>query len=126
MPLKEFLREGEQILYRSRVEVKHDGDGFEVIVTDTRLVLYAKGDQVSLSPVGGVVSLKNDHVVAEEESAIRNIRYFEKGFFDKTGTIEVHGGKLLTLTGPAKALKEIFRALHTHLPSGNGAPSRLQ
>lgn len=91
----------EQIRFRGR-HVYYGGKPYEIILTNKRLLLYAKRGLL----------FKKDDVISWKIDEIREIRYYEKGLVKKTGYIRLMEEKAQTdLYGPAKEMKTIYQRL---------------
>jgi hypothetical protein len=101
LPLDDFLLPGENIRFQGHSNVEFAGNTYRVIVTDKRLVLYARRGFV----------FKNDDVITEVLSDIQGIRYRERGVIGRKGVVEVHGRTKLELSGKPAEIKALNQNL---------------
>lgn len=90
----------ENIKFQSESEVEYAGKGYQVIVTDSRLILYARRGMI----------FKKDDVVTEKLSDIQ-VKYSEKGMFRKEGIIEIQGKTKYQLTGSPSGMKALYKSI---------------
>ena len=101
MPLEDHLLPGEEVQFRSTTRVKYGGKDYEVVVTNKRLILYARRGLV----------FKSDDVITQKLDEIQTIKYKEKGIIGKKGIVEVHGKTIMRLEGPASEMKPLYQRL---------------
>jgi len=101
MPLEDFLLPGEDIRFQSYQNVKYGDKEYQVIVTNKRLMLYARRGLL----------FKKDDVVSIQLKELQGIKYREKGIINKKGILEVHGRTLLQLIGPADDIRALYQQL---------------
>lgn len=106
MPLEDYFLPDEEVRYQSPDEVEYGGQRYTVLVTNKRLLLYAKR---------GLIFKKED-VVSERIEDIQTLNFKEKGIFPKKGIIEVVTGKRKwQFEGRANSMKALFMSLQEHL-----------
>lgn len=101
MPLKDFLVPNEEIKFQSATDVEYGSKHYQVIVTDKRLILYARRGLV----------FKSDDAVTEKLDNIQGIKYAEKGIISKKGVISVEGKTRFELAGSASEMKALYQSL---------------
>jgi nitrous oxide reductase len=109
MPLEDYLMPNENIKYQSKFNVRYGEKMYSVILTDIRLILYAKRG----------VLFKNDDVVTELLTNIREIKYKETGVLTKTAHLQVNcietqkanTGFIIDLTGNQQSIKALYQRL---------------
>lgn len=87
--------------FQSVSSVESGGSSYQVIVTDKRLVLYARRGMV----------FKKDDVISESLSDIQGIKYKEEGILNKKGIIEVSGRTKIPLEGKPSEIKALYQNL---------------
>jgi len=100
LPLSDFLLPRENVKFQSEATVKFANKNYQVVVTDSRLILYARRGMV----------LKRDDVVTERLSDIQ-VKYSEKGMIRKEGTIEIQGKNKYLLTGNTSEMKALYQSI---------------
>jgi len=101
MPLEDFLIPGEEIKFQSTQEIQYGDKKYRVIVTNKRIMLYARRGLL----------FKGDDVVTVKLDELQGIKYKEKGIIGKTGIIEIHGKTLMQLVGPANEVKTLYQQI---------------
>ena len=101
MVLSDHLLPGEDIRFQSKSLVEYGGSKYQVIVTNKRIILYARRGLV----------FKSDDVVTFKLEDVQGIKYKEKGIIGKKGIIEIHSKTLATLSGPASEMKSLYQQL---------------
>jgi hypothetical protein len=102
MPLEDYLIPGEEVKFRSgRKTLRYGGKHYEIVITDRRLVLYARRGLV----------FQNDDVVTEKLVDLQGIKYRETGVVVQTAMVEVRGKTLIQLTGKPAATKALYQQL---------------
>ena len=106
MGLEDYLLPGEEIRYQSAEEVKYGGQKYKVIITNKRLLLYARRGLI----------LKRDDIISEKIEDIQTLRFKEEGIILKEGIIEVvTKTRKWQMRGKADSMKALFLALQEHL-----------
>ena len=102
MPLEDFLMPNEQIRFHSSKAVHFGTKKYEVILTDKRVILYARRGLV----------FTNDDVVSNRLDDLQGVKYQEKGVIDKKGTIRIQATKTeMDLWGPASEVKALYQQM---------------
>ena len=102
MTLRDFLMPGEEIRFRSSRQVRYGSKAYQVILSDRRLLLYARRGAL----------FKNDDVVSQRLDELQGVKYVERGLISKRGTIQVQGHKAeMDLTGPALEIKTLYQQM---------------
>jgi len=100
LPLEDFLLPRENIKFQSESTVEYAGKRYQVIVTDSRLVLYARRGMI----------FKKDDVVTERLSDIQ-VKYGEKGIIGKRGIIQIQGRIMYQLIGSPSEMKALYQSI---------------
>ncbi|MDY6985957.1 MAG: hypothetical protein SVE93_06110 [Candidatus Thermoplasmatota archaeon] len=102
MALEDYLFLGEEITYKSTPYVKYqDGQSYEVILTNKRLLLYK---------TKGFSFLKKENIISKKIGEIEDVKYRDKGILPKKGVIEVICGKnSFSFEGDANSMKTLFK-----------------
>ncbi|MGC8613194.1 MAG: hypothetical protein ACP5RJ_08795 [Conexivisphaera sp.] len=104
MPLEDYLIPGENILVRN-IMVSFGDSTYELIVTDKRLLLYARRGLIS----------KKDDIISIKMSDIQNIMYREEGLISKKGILLVDMlNRRISLYGSANNMKAAYQNLMSH------------
>jgi len=102
MPLEDFLMPAEQIKFQSDHGVHYAGKVYQVILTDKRILLYAKRGMM----------FKSDDIVTQKLDDLQGVKYQEEGVFEKKGTIKVQTMKTeMDLAGPAAEIKALYQQM---------------
>jgi hypothetical protein len=102
MPLQDYLMPSEQIKYQSDVTVHYGNKQYSIVVTDKRLLLYAKRGLI----------FKNDDVISQKFDELLGVKYKESGIISKRGIIEVQGAKTkMELWGSALEIKALYQQI---------------
>jgi hypothetical protein len=102
MPLEDYLMPGEQVKFQSGTSVHHGDKVYKVIITDRRIVLYARRGML----------IKSDDVVTQKFDELHRVKYQESGLIGKKGTIRIE--TLMTkmdLWGPATEVKALYQQM---------------
>ena len=73
MPLEDYLMPNENIRYQSDFDIQYGDKSYTVVLTDTRLILYARKGLI----------FKSDDVVTEAIRDVQGIKYKESGMFSR-------------------------------------------
>ncbi|MFQ5997856.1 MAG: hypothetical protein ACE5KO_00960 [Candidatus Bathyarchaeia archaeon] len=111
MPLRDYLDPDEQVRYRSPMAVQYVGKDYQVIITDRKFILFSRAEEVSLSPVGGIVKTGKDEAVSQQLNDITRHSYKEKGFVGKKGIITLEGKTDYALTAAAREMRQLHEIL---------------
>ena len=101
MPLEDYLMPGEQIRYQSTGNVHYGKSTYHVVITDRRILLYARR---------GVMS-KSDDVVTQRTEELQGVKYREEGIIGKKGIIRIEAKTIMDLWGPATEIKAIYQQM---------------
>jgi hypothetical protein len=100
LPLEDFLLPNENVKFQSTSEVEYANKPYQVVVTDNRLILYARRGML----------FKKDDVITERLKDIQ-IKYKEEGLVFKKGIIEVYGKTLYKLIGKPSEMKALYQQI---------------
>ena len=101
MPLMDYLMPNEEVRFQSTTYVNYGDKLYQVILTNKRLVLYAKRGLI----------FKSDDVVSWKLDEIQGLKYKEQGIIGKKGIIEIHGKTKVQFYGPAREMKALYQQL---------------
>jgi hypothetical protein len=101
MPLEDYLLPGEEIHFRSGGAIRYGGKKYTAVVTDRRLLLYAKRGSLTY----------RDDVVMFKIDDLDSVHYKEEGVLPRLGVIEVQGKTQIQLKGMASQTKAIYQQL---------------
>jgi len=101
-PIEDFLIPGEEIKFQSSsLSVHYAGKPYALLVTNKRLLLYARRGLV----------FKNYDVVSQKLDELLGVKYRETGTLMKTGILDVQGKTLIQLTGSCAQMKALYQQL---------------
>lgn len=112
MPLEDYLMPNENIRYQSEFKVQYGDKFYVVILTDIRLILYARRGLI----------FKGDDVVTEAIRDVQGIKYKETGMIVKTAHLIVQSKTIIDLTGNQGAIKALYQRLLPFLSPQNQQP----
>jgi len=101
MPLEDYLAPGEDVKFQSTANIKYGNKGYQVIVTNRRVLLYSRRGLI----------FKSDDVVTQKLDELQGMKYKEKGIIAKKGIIEIHGKTLMQLYGDSGEIKTLYQQL---------------
>lgn len=101
MPLEDYLAPGEQVKFQGNYGVQYGGKNYQVILTDRRILLYAKRGMM----------FKSDDVVTQKLDELQGVKYSESGIIGKKGIIHVEGKTRMDLTGSAAEIKSLYQQM---------------
>jgi hypothetical protein len=101
LPLEDYLMPNENIRYQSEFNVQYGDKFYAVILTDIRLILYARRGLI----------FKGDDVVTEAIRDVQGITYKETGMIVKTAHLIVQSKTKIDLTGNQGAIKALYQRL---------------
>jgi len=102
MPLEDYLMPGEQVKFQSSTSVHHGNNLYQVIITDRRIVLYARRGLL----------MKRDDVVTQKLEELQGVKYQESGLIGKKGQIRIETPKTkMDLWGQAAAVKALYQQM---------------
>ena len=88
-------------MYQSEFKVKYGGNSYKLLLTDIRLVLYARRG----------IMFKRDNVVTEAIRNVEGIKYKSTGLVRKKAYLEVTSKSKIFLTGKPDAMKTLYQRL---------------
>lgn len=92
---------GETIKFQSNGNVSYAGKVYQVLLTDRRILLYARRGMI----------VKNDDVVTQKLDELQDIKYSEQGLIGKKGIIHIEGKTRMDLFGPALEIKALYQQM---------------
>jgi hypothetical protein len=101
MPLEDYLMPDENIKFQSDLDVQYGDKLYNIVLTDTRLVLYSRRGLL----------FKSDDVVTEAIKDIKNLKYKEEGMFVKKAYLIIESKSKIVLSGDRDALKTLYQRL---------------
>ena len=116
MALEDFLFAGERVQYKCPVAVKMDRRGYELYVTDQRLILYKHRG----------ILFKRDDFVDERIRDIRSMDYREKGAVFTKATVvfdTIQKSLNIAFKGSPEACKAAYQELQQHLKLERAEPA---
>ena len=108
MPLTDFLRPNETILYQSPKSVDYQGQKYDFYVTNARLLWHNRKGLI----------FKKDNFVAAMKDYISAIAYKEKGIISKKAFIEIETteGKKIEFSSSPPTIKAIYSEMQPYMP----------
>lgn len=92
----------EEIKFRGSGSITFGGKQYQLIVTNKRILLYARRGFIS----------KGDDVVSVKLSELHDVKFKESGLISKRGDIHLQTEKtVLDLYGPASEIKAVYQQL---------------
>jgi hypothetical protein len=102
MVLDDFLLPAENIRFSSNDEiVEYSDKKYRVLVTDKRLILYARRGML----------VRSDDIVSEKLDSLFGLKYFEKGIFFRSAIISIQGSVKLEIRGTPSNMKPLYHSL---------------
>jgi len=101
LPLEDFLTPGEQIKFQSGMGVRYGDKKYQVVLTDRRILLYARRGSL----------FKSDDVVTQRLEELQGVKYSEQGLIDKKGIIHIEGRARMDLSGSAAEMKALYQQM---------------
>ena len=102
MVLDDFLLPAENSRFSSDDEIVEYGDKkYRVLVTDQRLILYARRGTF----------VKSDDIVSERLDMLHGLKYLERGMFFRLAVISIQGTMKLEIRGSPSSLKPLYHSL---------------
>lgn len=101
MVLQDYLAPEEEVHFQSGGSLRYGGKKYQVILTNKRLVLYARRGSL----------VQSDDVVSFKIDDLRGVRYKEIGLLPRIGVIELEGKTLIRLEGIQSATKTLYQQL---------------
>jgi hypothetical protein len=102
MVLDDFLLPAENIRFSSKDEIVEYGEKkYKVLVTDKRLILYARRGTL----------VRSDDIVSERLDSLYGLKYFERGLLFRSAAISIQGSVKLEIRGSPSNLKPLYHSL---------------
>lgn len=102
MVLDDFLLPAENIRFSSVEEIAEYGDKkYRVLVTDKRLILYARR---------GII-VRSDDIISERLDSLHGLKYFEKGLIFRSAVISIQGSLKMEIRGSTLNMKPLYHSL---------------
>ncbi len=101
VPLEDYLVPGEEVKFQSKGFVRFGDSSYHVILTDRRIVLYARRG----------VLVKNDEVVTQKLTELQGVKYSEEGLVTRRGIIRIEGKTRMDLSGSAPEIKALYQQM---------------
>ena len=102
MVLDDFLLPAENIRFSSKDEIVEYGEKkYKVLVTDKRLILYARRGTL----------VRSDDIVSERLDSLYGLKYFERGMLFRSAAISIQGSVKLEIRGSPSNLKPLYHSL---------------
>lgn len=102
MPIEDYLMPSEQVKFQSSFGVHYGKKVYQVIVTDRRILLYAKRGMI----------FKSDDVVTQKLDELQGIKYQEQGIINKRGIMKIQSAKTeMDLWGSASEVKALYQQM---------------
>ena len=117
MTIQDILLPLENIIFRTRTKLVYSQRKYEVLITESRIVLYAERGRI----------LKSCDVICERLDALFGVEYSEKGTIFKAARMTLQGGNRVEIRGPVEEVKPLFNfiqsTINTFKATRNGIPS---
>ena len=102
MVLDDFLLPAENIRFSTNEEIVEYADKkYRVLVTDKRLILYARRGML----------VRSDDIVSEKIDSLFGLKYFEKGLLFRSAMISIQGSVKLEIRGSPSNMKPLYHSL---------------
>ena len=102
MPLEDYLMPSEQVKFQSSFGVHFGNKEYQVVVTDKRILLYARRGMIA----------KSDDIVTQKLDQLKGIKYSEQGLIGKKGIIKIQSEKTeMDLWGSAAEVKALYQQM---------------
>ena len=92
---------GEQIKFQSGQGVRFGDKSYQVVLTDRRILLYARRGMM----------FKSDDVVTSKLEELQGVKYSEEGIISKKGIIRIEGKTRIDLFGNAAEMKALYQQM---------------
>ncbi|MFH0748698.1 MAG: hypothetical protein V1915_02100 [Candidatus Bathyarchaeota archaeon] len=112
MSFDSYLLPGENVRFRSKSLIANGDRSYQVIITDIRLILYARRGLI----------FKSDDLLTERIDKMVGMRYEEKGLLGKKGLITIQAETNMVFEGKISEMKALYQSL---LPFITGNPIQL-
>jgi hypothetical protein len=103
MAIQDILLPLENIIFRTRTKLVYAQGKYEVLVTESRIVLYAERGRI----------LKSCDVVCERLDALFGVEYSERGSIFKAARMTLQGGNKVEIRGPVEEIKPLFNFIQS-------------
>lgn len=103
MALQDILLPLENIVFRTKTKLVYAQHKYEVLITESRIVLYAERGRI----------LKSCDVVCERLDALFGVEYSEKGTIFKAARMTLQGGNKVEIRGPVEEVKPLFNFIQS-------------
>ena len=107
MALQDFLLPLENIKFQSMTLIRYANKKYKVIITDKRLILYARRGHF----------LKSDDIISERLDSLSGLEYSEKGIIFREAKISLQGTTSIDIRGPVSELKPLFHTMESLIKS---------
>jgi hypothetical protein len=102
MPLDDYLMPAEQIKFQSSESVRYGEKPYRVIVTDRRLILYARRGRL----------FKEDDVISQKLDELEALKFSEQGVLVRKGLLRIQTAKTeMRLLGPLPQIKALYQQM---------------
>src|SRR5579884_2538705 len=102
MVLDDFLLPSENMRFSSDHEIALHGEKkYRVLVTDKRLILYARRGKI----------IKSDDIISERLDVLRVLKYVERGALFRSASISIQGSVNLEIRGSPARMKPLYHCL---------------
>jgi hypothetical protein len=102
MVLDDFLLPAENIRFSSKDKIVEYGDKkYKVLVTDKRLILFARRGTL----------VRSDDIVSERLDSLYGLKYIERGVLFRSAAISIQGSVKLEIRGTPSNLKPLYHSL---------------
>ena len=98
MTLNDFLLPVENVKFYGKCPVEYSGKKYKLLMTDRRIILFAKRGHIH----------KSNDIVSERLDRLHGLEYSEKGFLFRKAKICIQGTEKLEIQGPVSELKILF------------------
>lgn len=98
MTLNDFLLPVENVKFYGKCPVEYSGKKYKLLMTDHRIILFAKRGHIH----------KSNDIVSERLDRLHGLEYSEKGFLFRKAKICIQGTEKLEIYGPVSELKILF------------------
>jgi hypothetical protein len=103
LALKEILLPQENIMFRTKTNLRCAHKKYNIIITNLRILLYSERGRFFKSP----------DVISERLESIYGMEYNEEGILFKRSKIRIQGGIKLEISGPISEVKPVFNFIQS-------------
>lgn len=100
MTFNDFLLPAENVKFYSKCPVEYSGKKYKLLMTDRRIILFAKRGRIH----------KTNDIVSERLDRLHGLEYMEKGFLIRKAKICIQGTEKLEIHGRVAELKILFNS----------------